>query len=450
MAIDSTTGPSVSFRGFATGLDSNSIIEALVNVRRVEQTRLEAKAAKIQKQQQAYGTLRAKLASLRSKADGINSAEKLGAATASTTADTTVTATASGAAAEGSYNVVINQLATTGSGVSSGFADSNATLVGKGRLTFESDGASYEVALNDDATLEQIRDAINASDAPVKAAVINDGGVGTPFKLVLTAETTGAAASFTVDTSSFVPVGGALSFATTAGQNAQFSVNGFAVTRTSNTVTDVVPGASFELKQGGGATATVTIARDLGAVKKRITDFVAAYNDVVSEVRTHRSFADRDGKAVLYGESNLERVLGRIKEAATTAVTGTGSATDRLGDLGIRTDQDGKLVVADDQLTEALENDYAGALKLFTQVGSGSGNGLARDVASAASEAITAIILPRTNALRSQTSTVNTRIQSLEERLDKYAVSLRNKYAALETFAGRYQQAGAALGSLGT
>ncbi len=449
MGLSSTSGPKVAFQGFATGLDSNAIIEALVGVRRIEQSRLNAKAAKFQKQQTAYGGLRSKLSALRAKADSINTIDKLGSAKAATTDDTVASATASGRAPEGTFQVVVNSLAATASKASAGFTDKDVTEIGSGGFDITSGGTTYSIDVGNDATLEKIRDAINASAAPVNATIVDDGTPGAGFRLVLTAEKSGVAADFSISDSRFTYAGDALAVANvTAAADAQFSVNGLAVSRPNNTISDVIDGATFTLKKGGGATTVVTVARDIDAVKKKIADFVSAYNDVATELRGHRNFSDREGKAILFGEANLNRISDRLRSAATGGVTGTGSTYDRLSDIGIRTEPDGKLSLKDGELEDALEADYTGVISLFTQIGTGGGNGLARTLANTVSEAITGFILPRNNALATQAAQLRKRVDSLETGLERYAESLRTKYANLETFAGRFQQAGAALSSL--
>lgn len=445
---DAISGPSVAFAGFATGLDTQSIISALIGVRRTRTARLEAEQAKISKQQAAFGQLRTKLAALRTKADAINSVAKLGASTAATSDADVVSATAGGDAAPGTYAITVTQLAKTQSTASAGRADKDVSAVGSGKLTFVSGGQNFEVAVAAGATLEDLRDAINASDAPVTATIVDDGSGATPFRLLLTAESQGADGAFTIDTSAFVPSGAALGFTNLANaQNAQFTVNGLAVSRSSNVVSDVATGTTFTLKAAGSA--SITVEHDVAEVKKRIKEFLGSYNDVVDEIRGHRKFADRNGKAVLFGESSLERVLSRIGGAASGAVAGTGSAFDSLADLGIRPDQNGRLSVDDGALDDALDADYGGVLRLFTQTGTGTAAGLARDVAAEVTNAIASALAPRTAALGERSQRLGREIAALDIRLEKYAEGLREKYAALETYVGRFQQQGASLSTLG-
>ncbi|HYC78847.1 MAG TPA: flagellar filament capping protein FliD, partial [Planctomycetota bacterium] len=231
-----------------------------------------------------------------------------------------------------------------------------------------------------------------------------------------------------------------------AGLNAQFSVNGIAVERPTNLADDVVEGVSFNLKQTGSATVTVT--RDPGKVKEKIKAFVDAYNDVFTELRAQQNFAERDGKAVLYGETALERIASTLKDAARGAVSGLDPAFDALSDLGIRVDGKGKLTVKDEDLEAALSADYEAATKLFTRIGTGEARGVARAVAAEVGSVITGVIAQRTGSIGSRQSSLTKQITEIEARLEKYADSLRRKYANLETYVGRFQSYGSSLGAL--
>ena len=67
--------------------------------------------------------------------------------------------------------------------------------------------------------------------------------------------------------------------------NAAFTVSGISgtITRSSNTVNDVVSGVSFNLSKVGSA--TVTISNDSAATASTLQDFVDAYNEVVNYVK---------------------------------------------------------------------------------------------------------------------------------------------------------------------
>jgi flagellar hook-associated protein 2 len=283
----------------------------------------------------------------------------------------------------------------------------------------------------------------------VTASIIDDGTPGAGFRLVLTSDQTGTAAAATIDDSGFVPAGQALGFTSIAtGQDAVFSVNGLTVTRATNVVSDVLSGVTLTLKDPGAT--TVSVARNLDDVKKKIGEFVSAYNDVVSEVRVHRNYADREGKASLYGDSNLDRILSRLQSKLGETVAGLSADANAFADLGFTFGADGKIATDAEALSNAVESNYDGVVALFTQLGTGGGAGLARSVSTAVGEVITQMVLPKTASLSGRASSLNKRVGALETQLEKYAEQLRKRYAALETFAGRFQSAGATLNALGS
>ena len=130
-------------------------------------------------------------------------------------------------------------------------------------------------------TLAGIRQAINDADAGVTATIINDG---TTNRLVLSSDTSGSVGSISV-TAADDGSGGthALSQLENAGlvqvqsaDNAQFTVNGLSVSRSSNTVTDVVDGLTLNLTKGTAGSpgvSTITVAKNTAATTTAIEGF---------------------------------------------------------------------------------------------------------------------------------------------------------------------------------
>ena len=125
-----------------------------------------------------------------------------------------------------------------------------------------------------------MKNAINAANAGVTASIINDGS-SNPYRLLLTADDSGIANSFTVADNL---IGGqALGLSETqAAADAQFVVNGVSISKSSNTVSDVISGVTFTLKNQTAAAVTLSIGKDIDSIVKSLKDLVAAYNEVNS------------------------------------------------------------------------------------------------------------------------------------------------------------------------
>lgn len=113
-----------------------------------------------------------------------------------------LSATASRTAAEGLYQVTVNQLAQANSLASQGFVDNTTTGVASssGTFTFRvgAGGKETSVSVNSTTTLTQLRDAINNANGDATASILNDGSATNPYRLVLTAKKQGLARSITV------------------------------------------------------------------------------------------------------------------------------------------------------------------------------------------------------------------------------------------------------------
>jgi flagellar hook-associated protein 2 len=441
MAFESS--PSLALIG-PSGLDTSAIIDALASVRRNPILRLEAQRARLQRQNTEFGNLRTRLEALRNKAATLDTAAELRAVIATSSNVTALTVTGSGAAAEGTYSIVVNSLAQGTSRIASGLSAQTGVAVGSGTIAITSGGTQYDIALTGTEDLEGVRNAINASAAPVTATIINDGSATDPYKLVITSDTTGAASNFTVDLTGFTPSVPAFTFSSiSTGQDASFTVNGVAISRPTNTVTDVIDGVSISLL-ASSQSSTVTISKDRAGVKAKLKELVAAFNDVIDLFKTHANAENKDTTAILYGDTTLRSAQTAIRGVLDAQVTGTGSTYDTLASVGIRTGSDGRLSVDDTALGNALNSDFEGVISLFTT----ATNGIASRVQTAALSFSNNSLKTRTDGILARIRGINGQVDRLEERLEQYIETLRKKFSALDSIAGRLQSQGGALASL--
>ena len=188
--------------GLISGLDTTKLIDSLIAVERRSVTLLQARQARLQNLTLAYQSLSTRLLSLQAASSALDSEEDFGNRLV-TSSDTDVLAVASdGGASVGSYRLAINSLAAAHQIASQGYVDTDNASLGTGSLSISVGGeAATTITLADGSnTLEAVRDAINASAAPVTAAIINTGNPVAPYRLLLTADESGAENAITVET----------------------------------------------------------------------------------------------------------------------------------------------------------------------------------------------------------------------------------------------------------
>src|SRR5689334_19052511 len=103
--------PTISFGGIASGLDTKSIIAALSAVNKKPIGILQAKQTDFAQLKAKYEALRDKLQNLKDKTSDLAKATQFLAYSATSSNTNVLTATATGAAGAGSFDVTVNTLA---------------------------------------------------------------------------------------------------------------------------------------------------------------------------------------------------------------------------------------------------------------------------------------------------------------------------------------------------
>lgn len=357
-------------------IDVNSIVTQLMTIEQRPLVALQKREAQVQSQLSAYGRVQGALASVQSALDKLRLKGTFSAAQATVSGEG-ASAAVSGAPAQGRYSISITQLARAQSSVSSAFAAAT-TSAGIGSLTLkDKDGAVLGAVAfggaGEPASVSELKDAINALPAGVRASLVNDAN-GT--RLVLTSADTGAAHAFTTELA-----GGAAELAALTGaavqtaQDAQFSVNGVAVTSASNVVQGVVDGLTLNLTRAPAAGAApgttvdaeVIVAQDTAAVRTAVADFVKAYNDF-NKLYTDLTKYDPGTKtaAVLNGDSSLRSIQSGLRSLVLGLKSSGAGEPVRLSEVGVEFQRDGTLKLDETKFNAALAADPDKVTRLFT------------------------------------------------------------------------------------
>lgn len=204
----------IVFSGLSTGIDTSSLIKALVEAKRQPIKILQDQVDGFQTRLTKLDEFAAKVTALRSAVSALSWTTSFAAYTATTSNDSVVTALASSAATEGNHTVVVTSLAKNQTTLGTPAQTIAATDVAAGLsgtlVLTPTDGPAYEVAVASTDTLETIRDAINNASVkafgtvtfagvPVDGATLTADGVtyefttGTPSGSNVKVDTTGLA-----------------------------------------------------------------------------------------------------------------------------------------------------------------------------------------------------------------------------------------------------------------
>ncbi|HEY8489114.1 MAG TPA: flagellar filament capping protein FliD [Thermaerobacter sp.] len=417
--------------GLASNLDWESLVDQLMQIERRPLLLLERRKLEIETERNAWSDIRSRLDNLQDRIAGVLASDLFDRVRATSSDEARVTVEAGSAATPGQYTIEVQQLATAhaiATADPSITADPAAPLNQSGTFRITVGATSFDVTVDAGDSLNAIRDKINAAvqaavaaDPAAEADAVRAEVIGT--HLVITRTHTGQGAIDISDVSgtvaqslTLIDAAGAERNVLTTGQDARFTVNGLAFTRSSNTVSDVIQGVTLELHQAApGQAVTVTVAWDDDAVVDAVKKFIDQYNSALSFMAQQQDYQDPSG-GKLGGDvllASLRDALRRMVADPVAALAGS-TGLDRLSAVGITTqDKSGTLVLDEQALRDALARDRAGVQRLL------AGD---PDPASTADDGVFVRLQEAVDGwLESNTGLLDRRIDSLDDRARDYA-----------------------------
>ena len=152
----------ITSAGLGSGLDVESIIDALVNAERApKENSLNLLEAQTNSKISGFGQLKSALSTLQDSLENLNS-QNFNARTATVSDDTQLSATPKSTATSGSFDVTIVQTAQYTELSTNTIAGDSSTVLGSGNLTLQNvNGDSFAIAVGASDTLADIVYNIN-------------------------------------------------------------------------------------------------------------------------------------------------------------------------------------------------------------------------------------------------------------------------------------------------
>jgi len=438
----------LTFGGLASGLDTNAIVTSLVSAERAPIRQMQSKQSETRSQLSVLTGINTKLAALKTKAETIDTMKELGAVAATSSDSTKVGVTAGSNATAGTFAIDDVVLATTQKSRSNTFLAKDSPI-GTGTLNITQGGVTYPITVNsENATLEGVAASINTtSGLELTASVFYDGS---QYRLLLSSDKTGAPAAFTVDDSGLTGprfgVGDPGNTLQAAG-NASFKLDGQPVTATSNTVADVLPGITFELKKAfTSSPLQVTMGPDVDTITSKIRDLVNTYNAAAYAIADQFKYTG-NGKpqsgGSLFGDSTIRSVQKSLGSLMTSPVAGLPDDGNQLSDFGIAIDRAGILTLDEAKLRASVVTDPRAVQKVFAS--DGGANGIAAQLKSTLDTYLSTtggLLTAKSAGLTTRITDYDARIAAAEARVTAYEKNLRAQFTNLEKVMSRLNSQG--------
>jgi len=304
-------------------------------------------------------------------------------------------------------------------------------------------GKIYTTTTDSTTTLSGLASKLTAIG--LSAQAIDDGSGTNPAKLVISAPETGTKHSLTVNTGALS--GFTQAFSTLrAAADAQLTMGSLTITRSSNTVSDLVEGVTLQLlKADPTKEVTVTVGRDQDAVVAKVKAFVDGLNSALATVKGHTkagtigATGELDTKTpagVLWGDGGARRLQDRVAAAMWYTTSGTYTSASQLG---IELQRDGTYKLDETKLRAALTGDFDATIDFLARDTGAGTEGLMGTVLGVLDDAtkVDGLVDSATRTATNQSKDVAGRITAFDVRLTAIEARYRRQFASLETIVGQ-------------
>ena len=422
--------------GAGAGFDTKKIVEALVNAERAPtEARINSKIAESDAKISGLGKAVSVLNVVKDAAERLNDAKDFNTFTVNNSQESAFSATSTTSARAGSNNITVSQIAQEQRSVSNAFASEtnafNANPITVSISVGSSNPTTTDITVTD-ASLQGTVSAINAANLGVTAEIVDTGAASDRYRIQLIGET-GAENAFTLTSSD-----NALTFSSVqTATDAQLNVNGIDFTRSSNVIDDVLTGVTLSLNTVTSGTANLSINQDDSQARANIVDFVAIYNEAQRQLK---ELSNSSIGGELAGDSIFRSLTSSLRSLVLGTSSSASGNVSNLSDMGISVSRTGELNVDDTKLDNALANNYADVVKMFSAntddqtASSTAAAGLAGDISNLIADATDAnsYLLTQQDTLADANSARQEELSDLADRMERVEERYNRQFLAMQ------------------
>ena len=224
-----------------------------------------------------------------------------------------------------------------------------------------------------------------------------------------------------------------------------FTFNGLSITRSSNTIDDVITGAVLSLNQVAATPVRLNISKDTSTLQTKIEDLVTEYNNfngLMAELGSNNTDEDNEMMGALRRDSATVRyVQNQLRTAILADSSTTSGAITGLRDIGIEMDKSGNLVFDSDDYKTAITGNYQQVVTMLTantdnhSLYATDAKGLAQDIATKLDDLTDSdsVLLTRNTTAEDQVKVYEEDLSALEKRYEAVYDRYLAQFTAMET-----------------
>ena len=450
--------------GKGSGIDIVKLARDLTDVEKApRESRLNADIEASEAKISGLAVLKYNVQLLIDSFNALNDASELATPTATSTDAAKVSVVATdGSADSGIYDVGVTTLATAQRNKSNQYSSTTESLNGGSGFTLTvtpGTGSATDITIDaGNDTPAGVVNAINASGTGVTAVLLAEDSSGSNYRIMLEGAT-GASNSFQISSTladsdlgfhaanngNSENNGGTKSLQNPG--DAALTYNGVSITRSSNVLTDVIPGVTISLNSthSGSASESINVVSDRATLKTKLQDLVTLYNDVkfaMDELSDPDSENEEVGGALASDLATIRTVRDTIYQAVTQDSSTPSGNVNALRDIGVSVTRDGSLSFTEstyDTVAASSFDDISTMLSAGTNNQSrydGQSQGLATDAViklETLTDSISGIFVTRTDSAKTAITRYEADLQALEDRMEAVYNRYLQQFTVMES-----------------
>lgn len=459
--------------GLATGMNVDEMIEKMMTAERLPLDRMQQDRTTLEWKRDGFRDINKTLLEMKNMMLDMKLSKTYQSKSVASSMEGAVTASATSSAVDGAYKIKVNELATSAMNVGTEKVDIDKALEQQtvSFTTFDKDGnvIEHDIEVEDGQTIKDVLKKISSADNNVRAFYDQETG-----KVIMETTRTGnynASGEEIVfsNNSFFTNELGMVQENEIGGTDASFVYNdGLELTSKNNSYT--LNNITFNFHgTTNGESATLNVVNDTEASFDKIMAFVDKYNEVVEAMNSsqreekYRDFKplteaqkkemsereielweEKAKSGLLRGETSISNGLFSMRNSWYSTVD-TGGEISSLTQIGIKTSASymdgGKLIVDEDKLRSALNEDPEGVKNLFSNNSKDDSRGLINRLEDSLTSTMDSIKDRAGNStspsldnytLGKRMKELNNRISDFENRLIKVENRYWNQFTAME------------------
>jgi flagellar hook-associated protein 2 len=425
----------ISSSGIGSGLNVSQIVTALMDAEKGPLNSINKSISSDNAQISAYGSISSQISSFQSAIAGLISTNTIKATTASSSSTSVLSVSNDGTAVAGEYKITNVTLASP-QVITSNISTSEFTSINSSIGTSGSISILGNTITPTTYTVAGIVEAINSANiSGVSATMTNLGSSAAPDYQIRIVNTSDTAATIALSAGNDFT---GLAFTSADAVAGSVTINGNTVTRSTNTITDLVPGLTINLI--GAGNSTITVAQDSSALSSKISAFVTAFNTLDKSLKDISSYdATAKKGAALYGDATIVSLRREIRSIITSTL-GVNATTsyNRLSQVGVSFKSDGTLSLDSTTLNTAISANFNKVASLFSGTGDSTDSSTLQGFAYQLNTLLTnatgidGSITNRKSSLQSDVRRLQARAEQEQLRLAGLQQMYQKQYTALD------------------